>query len=48
MVDSLSEEQTNEFRDIYDKYLNEDNVILAKDLGTVMRSLGKNPSEAEV
>ena len=48
MVDILTEEQTQEFKDIYDSFLNEENVVDAKDLGKVMRALGKNPTEAMV
>ena len=48
MVDTLSEEQTNEFKEIFDRYCNDDSVIVSNDLRRVMRSLGKNPTEAEI
>ena len=46
---NLTPEQISEFREafnVYDK--DEDGRIAAKELGTVMRSLGQNPSEAEL
>ena len=48
MVDILTEEQTNEFKEVYDRFLNDENTIYARDLGNVMRALGKSPTEAEV
>ncbi|KAK9315713.1 hypothetical protein V1522DRAFT_409271 [Lipomyces starkeyi] len=49
MADQLTEEQINEFKEafsLFDK--NNDGQITTKELGTVMRSLGQNPSEAEL
>ena len=48
MVDQLSEEQTNEFKEIFDRYCNDDSVIASNDLKRVMHSLGKHPTEAEI
>ncbi len=49
MADQLTEEQIAEFKEaffLYDK--NSDGTITTKELGTVMRSLGINPTEAEL
>lgn len=49
MADKLSEEQINAYREafsLFDK--DRDGKITSKELGTVMRSLGQTPSEAEV
>ena len=49
MADQLSQEQIAELKEafaLFDK--NGSGVIMAKDLGTVMRSLGYNPTEAEL
>ncbi|OWF37074.1 Calmodulin [Mizuhopecten yessoensis] len=47
--DQLTEEQIAEFKEafsLFDK--DSDGIITTKELGTVMRSLGQNPTEAEV
>eukprot|EP01026_Neomeris_dumetosa_P037565 TRINITY_DN30455_c0_g1_i1.p4 TRINITY_DN30455_c0_g1~~TRINITY_DN30455_c0_g1_i1.p4 ORF type:complete len:150 (-),score=34.44 TRINITY_DN30455_c0_g1_i1:512-961(-) len=49
MSDKLSEEQISEFKEafaLFDK--DGDGTITTKELGTVMRSLGQNPTEAEL
>jgi calmodulin len=49
MTDNLTEEQIAEFKEafqIFDK--DGDGMITTKELGTVMRSLGQNPSEEEL
>jgi calmodulin len=49
MAESLTDEQVAEFREafaLFDK--NGDGEITSKELGTVMRSLGQNPSESEL
>lgn len=49
MVENLSEEKITEFRaafELFDK--DRDGTITSKELGTVMRNLGQNPSEEEL
>mmetsp|Transcript_14523 Transcript_14523/g.31599 ORF Transcript_14523/g.31599 Transcript_14523/m.31599 type:complete len:150 (+) Transcript_14523:114-563(+) len=49
MADTLSEEQVKEFKEafaLFDK--NQDGSISSTELGVVMRSLGQNPTEAEL
>ena len=49
MAENLSEEKIAEFRaafELFDK--DRDGKITTKELGTVMRSLGQNPTEAEL
>eukprot|EP01103_Thecamoeba_quadrilineata_P006507 TRINITY_DN16232_c0_g1_i1.p1 TRINITY_DN16232_c0_g1~~TRINITY_DN16232_c0_g1_i1.p1 ORF type:complete len:151 (+),score=49.36 TRINITY_DN16232_c0_g1_i1:49-501(+) len=49
MVDKLTEDQIAEFKEafaLFDK--DGDGNITSKELGTVMRSLGQNPTEAEL
>ncbi|XP_036615805.1 calmodulin-A-like [Trichosurus vulpecula] len=49
MADQFSEEQIAEFKEafsLFDK--DSDGCITTKELGTVMRSLGQNPTEAEL
>ncbi|EAN33001.1 EF hand family protein [Theileria parva strain Muguga] len=49
MADQLSEEQIAEFKEafaLFDK--DGDGSITSKELGTIMRSLGQNPTEAEL
>jgi len=49
VVENLSEEQIAEFKEafsLFDK--DKDNTITTKELGTVMRSLGQEPTESEL
>jgi len=49
MADQLTEEQIAEFKEafsLFDK--DNDGLITSKELGTVMRSLGQNPTESEL
>ncbi|CCA71196.1 probable Calmodulin [Serendipita indica DSM 11827] len=49
MADSLTDEQVSEFKEafaLFDK--DGDGTITTKELGTVMRSLGQNPSDSEL
>ena len=49
MAEKLNDDQIQEFKEaftLFDK--NGDGTILVKELGTVMRALGQNPTEAEL
>ncbi len=49
MADQLSEEQIAEFKEAFSRFDKDgDGTITTKELGTVMRSLGKNLTEAEL
>ncbi|KAF2675383.1 calmodulin [Microthyrium microscopicum] len=49
MADSLTEEQVSEFKEAFSLFDKDgDGQITTKELGTVMRSLGQNPSESEL
>uniref|UniRef100_A0A8D0SMQ9 EF-hand domain-containing protein n=1 Tax=Sus scrofa TaxID=9823 RepID=A0A8D0SMQ9_PIG len=49
MADQLTEEQTAEFKEAFSLFDKDgDGTITTKGLGTVMRSLGQNPTEAEL
>eukprot|EP01087_Luapelamoeba_hula_P016320 TRINITY_DN5016_c0_g1_i1.p2 TRINITY_DN5016_c0_g1~~TRINITY_DN5016_c0_g1_i1.p2 ORF type:complete len:150 (-),score=53.33 TRINITY_DN5016_c0_g1_i1:57-506(-) len=49
MVEQLSEEQIAEFKEAFSLFDKDgDGKITSKELGTVMRSLGQNPTEAEL
>ena len=49
MVDQLTEEQVAEFKEAFSLFDKDgDGTITTKELGTVMRSLGQNPTEAEL
>ena len=49
MAESLSEEQISEFKEAFSLFDKDgDGQITTKELGTVMRSLGQNPTEAEL
>ncbi|MCJ1308344.1 hypothetical protein MMC25_001997 [Agyrium rufum] len=49
MADQLTEEQVSDFREAFSLFDKDgDGQITTKELGTVMRSLGQNPSESEL
>ena len=49
MADQLTEEQIAEFKDAFSLFDKDgDGTITAKDLGTVIKSLGQNPTEEEL
>ncbi|KAK1235967.1 hypothetical protein PQX77_000793 [Marasmius sp. AFHP31] len=49
MSDQLSEEQINEFKEAFGLFDRDgDGTITTRELGTVMRSLGQNPTEVEL
>jgi len=49
MADELTEEQIAEFKEAFSLFDKDaDGTITTKELGTVMRSLGQNPTEAEL
>jgi len=49
MADQLSEEQIAEFKEAFSLFDKDgDGTITCRELGTVMRSLGQNPTEAEL
>ena len=49
MAEQLSEEQVAEFKEAFSLFDKDgDGTITTKELGTVMRSLGQNPTEAEL
>ena len=48
MADQLTEEQIAEFKEAFSLYEALPGIITTKELGTVMRSLGQNPTEAEL
>ena len=49
MVDELTEDQKNEFKDVFSLFDKDgDGTVSTKELGVVMRALGQNPTDAEV
>lgn len=49
MVDELTEQQIDEFKEVFSLFDKDgDGTVSTKELGTVMRTLGHNPTEAEV
>lgn len=49
MSRTLSDEELDELREAFSHYdLNNDGVISTRELGTVLRQIGQNPTEAEI
>uniref|UniRef100_A0A8C5Z7B2 EF-hand domain-containing protein n=1 Tax=Marmota marmota marmota TaxID=9994 RepID=A0A8C5Z7B2_MARMA len=49
IADQLTEEQIAEFKEAFPLFdIDLDGTITTKELGTIMRSLGQNPTEAEL
>uniref|UniRef100_A0A8D2GZR4 EF-hand domain-containing protein n=1 Tax=Urocitellus parryii TaxID=9999 RepID=A0A8D2GZR4_UROPR len=49
IADQLTEEQIAEFKEAFPLFdIDRDGTITTKELGTIMRSLGQNPTEAEL
>ncbi|KAL3846943.1 hypothetical protein ACJMK2_017883 [Sinanodonta woodiana] len=49
MVDKLTQDQLDEFKEAFNMYDKDgDGTITTKELGTVMRFMGQNPTEAEL
>ncbi|CBI32854.3 unnamed protein product, partial [Vitis vinifera] len=49
MADQLTDDQISEFKEAFSLFDKDgDGCITTKELGTVMRSLGQNPTEAEL
>jgi calmodulin len=49
MADNLTEEQIAEFKEAFSLFDKEANgFVTTKEMGTVMRSLGQSPTEAEL
>ncbi|KAI0396178.1 calmodulin [Xylariaceae sp. FL0594] len=49
MAEQFTDEQMDEYRQAFSLFDKDDNGVITKDeLGTVMRSLGQNPSQAEL
>ena len=49
MADQLTEDQVKEFKEAFSLFDRDgDGFIITRELGTVMRSLGQNPTEAEL
>ncbi len=49
MVEQLSEQQIAEFKEAFSLFDKDgDGTITTKELGTVMKSLGQNPTESEL
>uniref|UniRef100_A0A8C6FU32 EF-hand calcium-binding domain-containing protein 11 n=1 Tax=Moschus moschiferus TaxID=68415 RepID=A0A8C6FU32_MOSMO len=49
MADQLTEEQIEEFKEAFSLFDKDgDGTLTTKELGTVMRPLGQNPTEAEL
>ncbi|XP_027630514.1 calmodulin-like [Tupaia chinensis] len=48
MADQLTQEQIAQFKEAFSLFDKEGNETITKELGTVMRSLGQNPTEAEL
>ena len=49
MVDEMTEEQKQEFKDVFSLFDKDgDGTVSTKELGMVMRALGQNPTDAEI
>ena len=49
MVDELTDEQRQEFKDVFSLFDKDgDGTVSTKELGVVMRALGQNPTDAEI
>ena len=49
MVEQLSDEQIEEFREVFNLYdKNNDGLVKKEDVGSIFKSLGQNPSKEDI